>query len=952
MPPGRSSFLLFVDPFMSDERAQRFEPPDDETIDSSGASPTLGTGTSIGHYQIIAKVGEGGMGKVFRAHDPRLGRFVAIKVIAAGSRDDVEEGTLRLVREARAASALNHPNIVTVYDIGALPDTQPETPFVVMEFIEGRTLKDVIRAGTASFRQRLGYAVQIAEALTAAHAAGIVHRDIKPANVMLNAMGLVKVLDFGLARHVAAEPATATAAAAQLEEIESASTQTAPELVTRAGYVVGTFAYASPEQVESHPIDARSDIFSFGILLYELLAGRRPFDGSTPIQLTASILRQEPRPVSELCPEAAGALESIVHRCLQKKPEDRFQKAAELKAALEEIRNAQTASQIGPPPPAPRINRLTAAIALTAAAAMLTAGAGFWWMNRAEPVNPPLMAEPLTSYVGVERSATFSPDGSQFAFSWNGEDRNNPDIYVRPVKEGRYLRLTDSPLADESPAWSPDGQYIAFRRLAPGFGIEKSAKAQVILMPPLGGVERLLAEGDIRGVRWTPDAREVAVSIAVSQPEEESNRSRYAVELISIESGARRRLTDPPASTRGDLDFAFSPDGQWLALMRFGPSPATDVLVMPARGGKERLLAHENVWTGGVTWTPDSKSLIYASSWDGRRRLFRLPAISTGNGRAQPLPLAGIEPDASAPALFLGSRNAAPVLAFERHSSDASIWRYDLTGEGANHSGRRLIDSTWPETSPSTAPDGSRLVFASMRSGISELWTADGSGRNQSQLTRVPGSSGSPRWSPVDDRIVFDSFLGDNKEIFVIGAAGQNLVRLTSEPKEEARPNWSPDGKWVYFRSTRSGSAQIWRVPSNGEGAATQITFQGGAEPIPSWDGEWLYYIRDRRVPQVWRVPAAGGEESRFLDGPFYGYWGVTRSAIVYLDHLAQPDGSRWLRSYDLKSAAKAPRTVARANGDINPSVPGLSVTPDGRLVLLLQVEKSEADLFLVRPFR
>lgn len=920
---------------MSDERAQRFEPADDARL----RAPAIGA--TIGHYQIVAKVGEGGMGQVFRAHDPRLGRFVAIKVIAAGL-DDVAEGTMRLVREARAASALNHPNIITVYDIGTLPDTQPETPFVVMEFIDGRTLKDVIRERSASFKQRLGYAVQIAGALNAAHAAGIVHRDIKPANVMLNSAGLVKVLDFGLARHVASEAVTA---ASPDIDIDSASTRTAPELVTKAGYVVGTFAYASPEQVESQQIDARSDIFSFGILLYELLAGVRPFEGTTPIQLTASVLRQEPRPVSELCPEAAGALEAIVHRCLQKKPAQRFQHAAEIRDALEEVRNAQTASQAAAPPA--QSGRMQIAVA---AAAVLVAGAAaaYVWLNRAGPPPAPLMAAPLTSYVGVERAATFSPDGSQFAFSWNGEDGNNADIYVRPTKEGRYLRLTSHAHADESPAWSPDGQYIAFRRLEPGFGIEMRAKAQLILVPPLGGAERVIAEGDLRNVRWTADSREIAVSSLISPPEEEPNRSRYAIELISVETGARRRLTHPPASLRGDADFAFSPDGKWIAVMRFGPSPSTDILVLPAGGGQERLLAHENVWTGGVAWTPDSRDLIYASSWDGRRRLFRIAAVPGSGAGQKPSPVAGIEPDASAPSLFPGSANVPAALAFERHASDASIWRYDLTKEGGN--GRRLIDSTWPETSPSAAPDGAKLVFASMRSGISELWTADGKGHNQTQLTRVAGSSGSPRWSPVDDRIVFDSFVGDNKEIFVIGAAGQNLVRLTNEPNEEARPNWSPDGKWVYFRSRRSGSAQIWRTPSAGGGAPVQVTFQGGAEPIPSWDGQWLYYIRDRRVPQVWRVPAAGGEESKFLDGPFYGYWGVTRDSIVYLDHLAQPDGSRWLRFYDLKGG-KAPRASARVGGDINTTVPGLSVTPDGRLVLLLQVEKREADLFLVRPF-
>lgn len=895
--------------------------------EAAGQMPQIGE--TIGHYQVLAKVGEGGMGQVFRARDPRLGRFVAIKILS-GWRGNIAEGTLRLVREARAASALNHPNIVTVYDIGTLPGGDPESPFVVMEFVEGRTLQDVIKEGAAPLKTRLGYAVQIADALIAAHTAGIIHRDVKPANVMLTSQGLVKVLDFGLARHVGSDMATGQVSGMRLDN------EPGSEHLTKSGFIMGTIAYASPEQVEGRALDARSDIFSFGVLLYELLSGVHPFGGSTPVQVAAAVLREQPRPLSKVCPEAGGQLEHIAEMCLKKAPAERFQHMGEVKAALERVRDLLITQSTAAPRQRPR----RAMAAAMAVAGVLAAAGAYLFLNRGEPALVPLTAAPLTSYVGVEQSPTFSPDGSHIAFSWTGEDRGNVDIYARPVKDGRYLRLTEHAYVDETPAWSPDGQYIAFRRLEPGFGMRKDAKAAVILVPPLGGAERVLVEGDIRYVGWTADSREVAVSVLVSG--EEMNTSRHAVELISVETGARRRLTNPPAGSRGDLGFSFSPDGKWVALMRWAASPATDVLVMPFGGGPERPLFRENgVWTNWVVWHPDSRQLILSSSPDGRRRLWRLDSRTA----SKPEPLAGIEPDAAAPAVFHGSPQAAAALAFERHSDDVNIWRVDTrTGKE-----ERVIDSTWRESSPAISPDGKNLTFASTRSGVGEIWASGADGRNQIQLSRLTAHAGTPRWSPDGGRIVFDAFVGDNKEMFVVDASGQNLKRLTNHPKEEARGSWTPDGKWIYFRSTRSGSAQIWRAPSAG-GEPVQVTRNGGAEPRVSLDGKWIFYIRDRRAPELWRTPAGGGEEVKLLDGPFYGYWDVSRDGIYYLDQLARIDGSRLVRFYDFRTAKVSP--VATVTRNISPSLPGLSVSADGRALYLLQVDRVEADLYLVKDFR
>jgi Tol biopolymer transport system component/serine/threonine protein kinase len=906
-------------------------------VPAGSASETVhAAGVTIGHYEVIGKIGEGGMGQVFKARDPRLGRFVAIKVISP-KRGDVAEQTMRLLREARAASALNHPNIVTVYDIGTVPGSDPERPFVVMEYVEGRTLRDLIADGAGPLKQRLGYAIQIADALAAAHSGGIIHRDVKPANVMVNSLGLAKVLDFGLARSVVRESETHKQPAAIGDGADTVSQQ-----LTKPGFVMGTPAYASPEQVEGRVLDARSDIFSFGVLLYELLTGVRPFDGSTPMMLAAAVLRYTERPVAELCREAAGEVGQIVTRCLAKRVEDRFQHMSDVKVALEKARDALVTGNLAAPPKPAYGVPLVAGVALIC---VLAAAVTYYLVSRPRPAPSPWTAAPLTSYVGVEKSAAFSPDGSQIAFSWNGEDRSNTDVYVRPAKGGRYLRLTEHPHADEMPSWSPDGQYIVFRRSEPGFGVSRSAKSTVILISPLGGIERVLAEGDIRFLAWTADSREVAMAVQVARPEEGPNASRHALELMSVETGLRRRLVEPPVDSRGDLGFAFSPDGKWLALARWAPSPATDLLLMPVAGGEARLLLRENVWTNGLAWTPDSRDIVLASSRDGRRRLWRVSAQRRGG--PAPQVLTGIEPDAAAPSVFAGRGNTPSALAFERHNDDVNIWRVDLDAKDGNP--RRLVDSTWRESSPAISADGKKLVFVSTRSGISELFTANADGKNQGQLSRLELNVGSPRWSPDGNRIVFDSFVGDNKEIYVIGAAGQNLVRLTNQPKEEARPSWSPDGKWIYFRSARSGSAQIWRMPSAG-GDAQRVTRNGGVEALASMDGQWVFYIRDRRAPEIWRVPVGGGEETKLLDGPVYGYWGVARDGIYFVDQFAQGDGSRQVRMYDLRTDKI--RAVAQVAGEIAPSLPGLSVSADGKVLVLLQVERTEADLFLVPGFR
>ncbi|MEK7407209.1 MAG: protein kinase [Acidobacteriota bacterium] len=383
-------------------------------------------GRTIAHYQVLDKLGEGGMGVVYKARDTHRDRFVAIKVLPPEKVADPERKR-RFVQEAKAASALNHPNIVTIHDI----TSDAGCDFIVMEHVAGKTLDQLIGRKGLKLSEALKCAVQMADALAKAHAAGIIHRDLKPGNVMVTGDGLVKVLDFGLAKLT--EPLTG----------EEAPTQTAE------GTIVGTVAYMSPEQAEGKPVDTRSDIFSFGSVLYEMLTGQRAFKGDSRVSTLAAVLRQEPALMGE---EVPAELRRVVARCLRKDPARRFQHMDDVKIALEELKEESDSGSLVSTAPQRKSRRrliwLLAGVTLVAVAALAT------WLARRGAEAPPADARavPLTSFAGYEEHPSFSPDGTQIAFSWNGEKQDNQDIYVQLIGTGSVVRITTDPAPDRVPA--------------------------------------------------------------------------------------------------------------------------------------------------------------------------------------------------------------------------------------------------------------------------------------------------------------------------------------------------------------------------------------------------------------------------------------------------------------------------------------------------------------------
>jgi eukaryotic-like serine/threonine-protein kinase len=442
----------------------------------------------MGPYEILAAIGAGGMGEVYRARDMRLGREVAIKVLGYRSHGKTN-GPGQLLQEARSVSALNHPNIVGLYDICSDNGSQ----FLVMELVRGKALDQLIGSRDIAVNQALRYAIAIADALARAHSAGILHRDLKPSNIVVSEDGTPKILDFGLATLTNAKPSSPEDVTRSLIDAET-HTDTQP--------IAGTAGYMSPEQAEGKTLDARSDIFSFGAVLYEMVTGRRAFRGESTASTLAAVLRQEPEAPTRLVPQIPRELERIIQRCLRKDPNRRFQHMSDVKVELEEVRE-ESESGMEPAQAPVRRRKGRAWIYGVMLAALLALALGEWWRQRNSPISSPSQPIPVTAYIGSELSPDLSPDGSQVVFAWNGERRDKYHIYVKPIGSANRLQLTKGDAQEYDPAWSPNGQWVAFRR-------EDRSGDHVVLISPIGGPERKLRDVTCDGLSWSRDSRWLA----------------------------------------------------------------------------------------------------------------------------------------------------------------------------------------------------------------------------------------------------------------------------------------------------------------------------------------------------------------------------------------------------------------------------------------------------------
>jgi Tol biopolymer transport system component len=865
------------------------------------------------------------MGEVYRARDPRLGREVAIKVLPEDSTADPER-LRRFELEARAVGALSHPNLLAVFDTGR----HEGAPFVVFELLEGETLRARLGGKALAPATALDYAIQIARGLAAAHEKGVVHRDLKPENLFVTRDGRVKILDFGLAKlRPPLDPGDV-----------DAETRTAA-VSTGAHTILGTVGYMSPEQVRRSPVDHRSDIFSFGSVLYEMLAGNRPFRGGTEPETMTAILNQDPPPLTEATGKVPVTLERIGSHCLEKRPEDRFQSTRDLVFDLEALAQAGTAGAPVRPPRRGRRMRL-AMVAGVVVLGLLAGGAvrnwfadGIWSSRRTAPMS----VIPLTSLSGWEWNPALSPDGNHLAFDWHAGDER-ADIYVQLIGAGTPLRLTTDSADDFSPAWSPDGRHIAFFRHVTG------AEGAIFTVPALGGSERKLQATSCRrgqcSLDWSADGKLLAFPDKTSPDRSLIGSSIF---LLSVETLEKRRLTAPPDEHQADMAPAFSPDGRFVAFARVRAT-TPGVYIVPVAGGEPRLVSLGDVWTGGepfgLTWTPDGSNIVLSWSpyvWTSSASLWRVPA---SGGVPVQLPVGGdnaLQPSISR----RGNR-----LAFVRAHFDTDTWEIGMSGSPPKgHSPRRVISSSRSDDSPQISPDGSKIAFESDRSGSGEIWMCDRDGANALQLTRFGSASGTPRWSPDGRSIAFDSDKERN-DIFVLEVAGGPPRRLTHEASLDAVPSWSGDGRWIYFASDRARGLQVWKAPADG-GPAIQVTRNGGFAAFESPDGRRLYYTK-YDAAGIWTVPVDGGDERLVHDLPptgYWGYWDIGRRGLYFMNPEAKPRPAIELLNL---TTCRVTRIAELERQPIR-WAPGFSVSRDERSIVYTQWEQGGSDIMLVEGF-
>ena len=604
-------------------------------------------------------------------------------------------------------------------------------------------------------------------------------------------------------------------------------------------------------------------------------------------------------------------------------------------------------SQSGPSrAPAPKSSPPWRRAAIPVALSLILLAVAAIWFGAVPPSRRQLKTVPLTSYPGVERSPTFSPDGTRVAFVWNGAGQDNYDIYAKVIGIDPPLPLTRNPNKEYSPVWSPDGRSIAFVR------DETRATAAIYVVPALGGPERKLTSihspprqaGSeslpARCLDWSRDG-EWVVFADRSAPEKP-----FGLFALSIVTGERRKLLSPPEGIFGDLFPAFSQDGRSVAFVRWGSPAFGDlyVLALSRETGPEgdlRRLTFDEATAAAPVWAAEDREIIFWSSRDGGA--LRRVVAADNSQAAERLVLVG--PNSQEPAID-SVRNR---LAYTQVGAmETSIQLVDTDPEGGR--GRlpvALVASTGLNINPDYSPDGNRIVFQSQRSGRGEIWICNRDGSDLRQLTSGIGTgTGSPRWSPDGELIAFDVRLEGNAEIYVVGPEGGPPRPSTKHRANDLVPNWSRDGEWLYFASDRSGEYQIWKMPREG-GEALQVTHQGGLFASESPDGGQLYYSRSVGATSLWSVPTAGGEEAQVLESLLaYSDFVVLEKGIYFIP-TPEPPENPTLHFWSFDTNA-----VEQVMSLPKPVHAGLAVSPDGRSLLYSQVDHESSDLMLMEGFR
>ncbi|HXP81743.1 MAG TPA: protein kinase [Verrucomicrobiae bacterium] len=870
-------------------------------------------GRRLGPYEILSAIGAGGMGEVYKARDTRLDRTVAIKVLPTHLADRAELRE-RFEREAKTIASLNHPHICTLYDTGH----QDEIDFLVMEYIEGETLAQRLQKGALPIQQVLQYAIEIADALDKAHRKGITHRDLKPGNIMLTKSG-TKLLDFGLAK-LAQEAAPATSAS-QLPTMQNA--------ITGEGTILGTLQYMAPEQVEAKEVDARTDIFAFGAVVYEMATGKRAFQGKTSASVMAAILKDEPPAMSSLQPMTPPALDRVVKKCLLKEPDQRWQTATDLCGELKWI--AEGGSQVLSTQKVPlegikgswRVLILSFGIFLLGAA---ISGIAIWNLKPLPPrpvsrLTITLPAGQRLAGLNAGSVVALSPDGTHLAYV--ASQSGTQQLYLRAM-DSLEVKLIPGTEGAMEPFFSSDGQWVGFfaggklKKVSVSGGsavtlgeaatpvgaswgsqgmIAFSPTAIGVLqqVPDAGGAPQPLTaieKGEIvhRWPEFLPGGKAVVFAAGTNA----LNFTGAQVAVQSVGTRERRNLiqggTNPRYASSGHLVYA---QGGSLMAVPFDPQRLeTTGAAVPVVEG-----VLQNTFGAAQYSVSATGSLVYVS---GAIQLAQLRLVWVNrNGTEQPL---------AAPAhAYVGPRFSPDgrQVAVTITEQETQVWLYDLSRETLT----RLTFEGTANNAPLWTPDGKRIAFNSNNEGAGNIFwqLADGSGGLES-LTTNGSLKAAGSWSPDGQLLAYHEVNPTTqRDIWVLRISDHKAQPFLRTRFDEAEPRFSPDGRWLAYISDESGRYEIYVQPYPGPGGKWQISTEGGTEPVWNPNGRELFYRSGDKMMAVDIATQHGfsaGTPRMVFEGQY------EKAPFPISNYDVSPDGQRFLMLKPVDQAQAAPTQI------------------------------------------
>jgi serine/threonine protein kinase len=854
------------------------------------------------------------MGEVYRAQDERLGREIAIKVLRQEAIADPDRQR-RFALEARAASALNHPNILTVYDVGM----DEGTAYIVTELVGGEPLKAVIARGPIPLKKTLDLAIQVAAGLAAAHQAGIIHRDINPANIMVTGQGLVKILDFGLAKSVRRELAAA----------DAEQGNTAP------GFIVGTATYMSPEQVKGEPLDHGSDQFSFGLVMYEMIAGKPTFARSSAVSTMAAIVEERARPLAEVNAAIPQPLRWCVERCLEKDREGRYASTADLQRELETIRAHVDEAISSAPVPAPDLNslrrrrKMVPVLVGLAGLAIGIAGTGELLVPQSATSLAASHIRPVATSGEVARSPVFSNDGKSIAFTAaiNGVRQ----VFVRDLNSPMAAQITSSPTDCERPFWSPDDSRIYF------FSAGVSATGLYAIGATGGSaavVERNASAAAI-------SRRSNTLAFLRADPTGKDRLSLW----IADPGGQSRRFTGHPFDTAKYQSgyLAFSPNGKSLGvwISRWDGNSEFWVISWPDGQPREPFAMVQRA--SPFSWMPDARNVVFGGPAPGSFGS-DLQLVDTRNGHMRPLTFltndaaeASVSPD--------GMR-----IAFVASEDNFDVISVPLDGSPV----RALYGTKRNEFDPAWAPGGDQFAYSTDRTGPSEIWLRSAregwdrplvTGKDLDQAWVAEFSE--PNFSPDGRRLAYCVAGGSGHSIYVSAVAGGKPVRLSTENADERSPSWNGDGSWIAYLRNNGGNWSLVKAASGGNSVPTVIR-EGCLPSHPKWNrvnGHWIACV----TPDGLTVISEDGKESLPLTQNRWPVFGWSRDGKALYGISETAARSRVIVSLDIDTRVE--KVLGELPLSFAAEVRGFSLAPDGGS-FATSVSNPSGDIWTLEGFR